>query len=93
VFGPLWVQDVQVYFRLVLLTPNPEFRSEAEFTVAKLKKFLLLATRRLALIRSASGRRWWTQATLCCVAEYHSDRRARRHWIASSSLVRRPCPS
>jgi alkanesulfonate monooxygenase SsuD/methylene tetrahydromethanopterin reductase-like flavin-dependent oxidoreductase (luciferase family) len=42
VFGPLWVQDMLFYFRWGLLTPNPEFRSEADFTVAKLKKFLVL---------------------------------------------------
>ena len=41
-FGPLWVQDMLFYFRWCLLTPNPQFYNEADFTVARLTKFLVL---------------------------------------------------
>ncbi|MDB5108662.1 MAG: class flavin-dependent oxidoreductase [Candidatus Binatus sp.] len=42
VFGPLWVQDMLFYYRWGLLTPNPEFTSESDFTVAKMRKFLVM---------------------------------------------------
>lgn len=44
VFGPLWVQEMLFYFRWNLLPPNPEFRSEADFTVEKLRKYMILGS-------------------------------------------------
>jgi alkanesulfonate monooxygenase SsuD/methylene tetrahydromethanopterin reductase-like flavin-dependent oxidoreductase (luciferase family) len=44
VFGPLWVQEMLFYYRWKLLTPNDEFRSEADFTVEKLRKYLVMGS-------------------------------------------------
>jgi alkanesulfonate monooxygenase SsuD/methylene tetrahydromethanopterin reductase-like flavin-dependent oxidoreductase (luciferase family) len=44
VFGPLWVEEMLFYYRWKLLTPNDEFRSEADFTVEKLRKYLVMGS-------------------------------------------------
>ena len=44
VFGPLWVEEMLFYYRWKLLTPNDEFQSEADFTVEKLKKYLVMGS-------------------------------------------------
>ncbi len=41
-FGPLWVQEMLFYWRWKLLSPNDEFTSEADFTVEKLSKYLVM---------------------------------------------------
>ena len=43
-FGPLWVQEMLFYYRWKLLTANDEFRSEADFTVDKLRKYLVMGS-------------------------------------------------
>ena len=57
-FGELWVQDMLYYYRYGLLTPNPEFRSEADFTVAKLRKFLVLGDPATCIERA----KYWCEA-------------------------------
>lgn len=44
VFGPLWVEEMLFYYRWNLLTPNDEFRSEADFTVENLRKYLVMGS-------------------------------------------------
>ena len=44
VFGELWAQEMLFYYRWKLLTPNPEFQSEADFTVKKLRKYLVMGS-------------------------------------------------
>jgi alkanesulfonate monooxygenase SsuD/methylene tetrahydromethanopterin reductase-like flavin-dependent oxidoreductase (luciferase family) len=44
VFGPLWVQEMLFYYRWKLLSPNDEFQSEADFTVEKLRKYLVMGS-------------------------------------------------
>lgn len=44
VFAPLWVEEMLFYFRWKLLPPNEEFRSEADFTVEKLRKYLVMGS-------------------------------------------------
>lgn len=44
VFGPLWVEEMLFYYRWKLLSPNDEFQSEADFTIDKLKKYLVLGS-------------------------------------------------
>jgi alkanesulfonate monooxygenase SsuD/methylene tetrahydromethanopterin reductase-like flavin-dependent oxidoreductase (luciferase family) len=44
VFGPLWVQEMLFYYRWKLLSPNDEFQSEADFTVDKLRKYLVMGS-------------------------------------------------
>ncbi len=46
VFGPLWVQEMLFYYRWKLLSPNEEFRSEADFTLDKLRKYMVLGSPR-----------------------------------------------
>ena len=57
-FGELWVQDMLYYYRYGLLTPNPEFQSEADFTVAKMRKFLVLGDPATCVERA----RYWCDA-------------------------------
>jgi alkanesulfonate monooxygenase SsuD/methylene tetrahydromethanopterin reductase-like flavin-dependent oxidoreductase (luciferase family) len=44
VFGPLWVQEMLFYYRWNLLSPNEEFQSEADFTIDKLRKYLVMGS-------------------------------------------------
>lgn len=44
VFGPLWVQEMLFYYRWNLLSPNDEFQSEADFTIEKLRKYLIMGS-------------------------------------------------
>jgi alkanesulfonate monooxygenase SsuD/methylene tetrahydromethanopterin reductase-like flavin-dependent oxidoreductase (luciferase family) len=44
IFGSLWVQEMLFYYRWKLLTPNEEFRSESDFTVDKLRKYLVMGS-------------------------------------------------
>lgn len=46
VFGTLWVQEMLFYYRWKLLTENEEFKSEADFTVQKLRKYLVMGSPR-----------------------------------------------
>ena len=43
-FGPLWVEEMLFYWRWKLLSPNEEFTSEADFTVKKLSKYLVMGS-------------------------------------------------
>lgn len=44
VFGPLWVQEMLFYYRWNLLSPNDEFQSEADFSIDKLSKYLVMGS-------------------------------------------------
>ena len=44
VFGPLWVQEMLFYYRWNLLSPNDDFQSEADFTIDKLRKYLVMGS-------------------------------------------------
>jgi alkanesulfonate monooxygenase SsuD/methylene tetrahydromethanopterin reductase-like flavin-dependent oxidoreductase (luciferase family) len=44
VFGPLWVEEMLFYYRWKLLSPNDEFQTEADFTIDKLRKYLVLGS-------------------------------------------------
>ena len=44
VFGPLWVEEMLFYYKWDLLPPNEEFRSTADFTIDKLRKYLVLGS-------------------------------------------------
>ena len=44
IFGPLWVQEMLFYYRWKLLSPNDEFQSEADFTIDKLRKYLVMGS-------------------------------------------------
>lgn len=44
VFGPLWVQEMLFYYRWKLLSPNDEFQSEADFTIEKLRKYMVMGS-------------------------------------------------
>ena len=44
VFGPLWVQEMLFYYKWGLLPPNEEFRSTADFTIDRLRKYLVLGS-------------------------------------------------
>jgi alkanesulfonate monooxygenase SsuD/methylene tetrahydromethanopterin reductase-like flavin-dependent oxidoreductase (luciferase family) len=57
-FGELWVQDMLYYYRYGLLTPNPEFQSESDFTVAKMRKFLVLGDPQTCVERA----KYWCEA-------------------------------
>jgi len=57
-FGELWVQDMLYYFRYGLLTPSPEFQSEADFNVAKMRKFLVMGDPATCIERA----RYWSEA-------------------------------
>jgi alkanesulfonate monooxygenase SsuD/methylene tetrahydromethanopterin reductase-like flavin-dependent oxidoreductase (luciferase family) len=57
-FGELWVQDMLYYFRYGLLTPSSEFQSEADFTVAKMKKFLVMGDPSTCIERA----KYWSEA-------------------------------
>lgn len=44
VFGPLWVEEMLFYYKWNLLPPNPAFQSEADFTIDKLRKYMVLGS-------------------------------------------------
>lgn len=44
VFGPLWVQEMLFYYKWDLLPPNPEFQAPADFTIDKLRKYMVLGS-------------------------------------------------
>ena len=44
VFGPLWVEEMLFYHKWELLPPNAEFVSDADFTVEKLRKYMVLGS-------------------------------------------------
>jgi alkanesulfonate monooxygenase SsuD/methylene tetrahydromethanopterin reductase-like flavin-dependent oxidoreductase (luciferase family) len=46
VFGPLWVEEMLFYYQWDLLPPNREFQSTADFTIDKLRKYLVLGSPR-----------------------------------------------
>jgi probable F420-dependent oxidoreductase len=58
VFGPLWVEEMLFYYRWKLLPPNEDFRSEADFTVEKLRKYLVMGSPEDCLEQI----RFWTEA-------------------------------
>jgi hypothetical protein len=62
-FGELWVQDMLYYYRYGLLTPNPEFQSESDFTVAKMRKFLVLGDPQTCVERAKYCATRWTPTT------------------------------
>ena len=43
-FGPVWVEECKFYFRWGMLAPTPEFRSESDFTVASVRKYMTVGT-------------------------------------------------
>lgn len=46
VFGPLWVEEMLFYYKWDLLPPNEEFQSKADFTIDKLRKYMVLGSPR-----------------------------------------------
>jgi probable F420-dependent oxidoreductase len=58
VFGPLWVQEMLFYYRWKLLSPNEQFRSEADFTIDKLRHYLVMGSPEDCLEQLAI----WTEA-------------------------------
>ena len=44
-FGRLWVEECKFYLRMGMLAPTDEFRSEADFTPAKVRRFLPIGTK------------------------------------------------
>ena len=44
VFGPLWKQEMLFYYKWDLLPPNDEFQSTADFTIDKLRKYMVLGS-------------------------------------------------
>jgi len=44
VFGPLWVEEMLFYYKWDLLPPNAEFQSKADFTIDKLRKYMVLGS-------------------------------------------------
>lgn len=43
-FGRLWVEECKFYFRWGMLAPTPQFRSESDFTVDKVRQYMVLGT-------------------------------------------------
>ena len=44
-FGRLWVEECKFYLRMGMLAPTDEFRSESDFTPAKVRRFLPIGTK------------------------------------------------
>lgn len=44
VFGPLWVEEMLFYYKWDLLPPNAAFRSPADFTLEKLRQYMVLGS-------------------------------------------------
>ncbi len=63
-FGPLWLEECKFYFRWGMLAPTPEFRSESDFTLPKVRRHLLLGTaqdwiEKLAFWQETLGVEWF----------------------------------
>jgi alkanesulfonate monooxygenase SsuD/methylene tetrahydromethanopterin reductase-like flavin-dependent oxidoreductase (luciferase family) len=43
-FGRLWLEECKFYFRWGMIQPTPEFRTESDFTVPKLRSMMILGT-------------------------------------------------
>ena len=78
-FGPLWVEEMLFYWRWKLLSPNEEFTSEADFTVKKLSKYLVMGSPSECINSLRCGKRSSEQTILSCVSAFaRSGARARR---------------
>ncbi len=63
-FGPLWIEECKFYFRWGMLAPTPEFSSESDFTVSKVRQYMILGTpqdwmEQLERWREAFGVEWF----------------------------------
>jgi alkanesulfonate monooxygenase SsuD/methylene tetrahydromethanopterin reductase-like flavin-dependent oxidoreductase (luciferase family) len=43
-FGRLWLEECKFYFKWGMLAPTPEFQSESDFTIAKVRRHMVLGT-------------------------------------------------
>ncbi|MDB5108114.1 MAG: Alkanal monooxygenase beta chain [Candidatus Binatus sp.] len=44
-FGKLWIEECKFYFRWGMIKPTPEFQSESDFTIPKLRSLMVLGTK------------------------------------------------
>jgi len=43
-FGRLWLEECKFYFKWGMLAPTPEFQSESDFTIPKVRRHMVLGT-------------------------------------------------
>ena len=45
VFGALWIEECKFYLRMGMLTPNTTFTSESDFTLEKVRPYMMIGTK------------------------------------------------